>query len=104
MTTLLEQYQWVKDAVAGAELRNRAAAAAMIAARDVLNEDAATVNHAKRVQWAAWVFQHIDEAGLELLPFLMANVVIAGAKNAASDGDIQYVVNSVIDVVAAKFA
>ena len=104
MATLLEQYTFWNSSIENATLRNRAAAAAMNAARDVLNEDVGTANHAARIKWAASVFQDINAAGRDMIAFLAANAAVVSVGDAATDNDIQFVVNSSIDSIAAKFA
>lgn len=101
---LIDQYNFWNTAITQSTMRNRAAAAAMNAARDVLNEDAGTANHALRVKWAASVFDDVNRAGADLIPFLAANATIAAAGDAATDNDIQFVVNGSINTLAAKFA
>ncbi len=104
MATLIEQYTFWNNSIENATLRNRAAAAAMNAARDVLNEAVDTPNHPARVKWAASVFQDINAAGRDMVGFLAANAAIVSVGNNATDNDVQFVVNSSIDSIAAKFA
>lgn len=104
MATLLQQYKWLQDAVDRYEIKNRAAAAAINAARAVLVEDIATPNHALRVKWAAWAFGNLEAAGLEMLPFLVADPTVAQARDAATDNDIQAVVNVAVAAVCQRFA
>lgn len=76
------------------------------AATDVLNEDDATAKHSDRLTWARRV--KLSGGGVSapvtmaesMVWEVLANATIQAAPSAATDSDVQFVVNSLID----KFA
>ena len=95
---LIDQYNLAHSG----ELPKRVCAACWKAASDVLNEDAGTTNHANRVVWAKAVLQ--ENVGGTMVKRLTVdcaqNASIAAAAEAATDNDIQFVVNSRVNYYA----
>ncbi len=84
-------------------MRNRAAVAVMKAAYDVANESAGTTNHAKRLLWANYALLNpLDEAA-RIMWGLLSNATIATSGESSTDGDIQFVINSLVDTMANRF-
>lgn len=81
-------------------LRDRTKAAMLKAAFDVLNEDAGTNNHANRVALAAQAFQAVDTYVDAFMASVANNATVQSAGGAATDNDLQYIVNSNWDAVA----
>lgn len=101
MATLQELYNLWHE---GSDLRARVAAACAKASNDVLNEDAGTANHANRLVWARTTLMDIDAMATRMFWAVISNATIAAAGNAATDNDIQWVVNSWIDSFANALA
>lgn len=84
-------------------LHKKVAAAIARAARDVYFESPDTANHAARYLWAVRLRQSssnaITEAHSRML-MVLDNPVVAAAGNDATDNDVQFVVNSLIDQMA----
>ena len=87
----------------------RVASAIAKAATDVRAEDPQTQNHANRITWANRLTStpQIQEEAQKMIISIAANASISGAfegseDNPASipDGDIQFVVNSLVDTYA----
>jgi hypothetical protein len=78
----------------------KVAGACLVAARDIDNEDPGTTNHANRVTWAAEVREVLESKAKELLPDVLTNPTIQANVAGATDNDIQFVVNSLIDTYA----
>jgi len=70
------------------------------AAYDILNEDAGTANHANRVIWANQTLADAKSKAEQMMWGLVTNATIAAAGDAATDNDIQFVVNSYINSFA----
>ena len=83
-------------------LRNRTAAACWKAAGDILNEAPETANHANRVTWAKAAMADNGEGAVVMQMFrsVCSNATIQGVGDAATDNDIQYVVNAVVNLFA----
>lgn len=67
------------------------------AAQDIMAEDPQTADHQRRVAWATNVMR--DKAAItpkQLAMQVLRNATIAANPGAASDGDLQFQVNSVI--------
>lgn len=73
-----------------------------IAAVDVLNENAGTANHAARVVWARRALKGPQDADVirRVSIRCSANASIGAAGEQATDSDIQFVVNSLVDELA----
>lgn len=97
MATLQEVYNLRYEATA---LKSRVVAAVAKAAQDVLNEDPSTANHANRVLWAQDALRDAKGAGETMMWGVVGNATIQAAGEAATDGDIQFVVNGLIDTFA----
>lgn len=93
MATLQEHY----DLANGGALRGRVIAACAKAATDIVNENPLTANHANRMIWAA---KDPAENAEQMKWPVALNATIAAAGAAATDGDIQFVVNSHINAFA----
>ena len=95
MATLLE-----KHALRTSEpLRWRLTAAFTDAARDILNEDPGTINHGNRRAWAEGILRDAGSAeafARQTQWRLLLNATVEAAGEAATDGDIVYVVVSEI--------
>lgn len=81
-------------------LWRQAFVAVLKAASDIRNEDAGTSNHANRLLWAQSVEQDPAARVLEMRYRIMQNATIQAAPTAATDNDVQFVVNSLIDSFA----
>lgn len=81
-------------------LWRQAFVAVLKAAADIRNEDAGTTNHANRLVWAAAAEQNPGAKVLEMRYRIMENATVQAAPTAASDNDVQFVVNSLIDSFA----
>lgn len=78
--------------------QSRCLAATWKAAQDIMAEAANTVNHQARIDWASRMLK--DEANItprQLAMQVLRNATIAANPAGASDGDLQFQVNSVID-------
>lgn len=82
------------------DLHKKVARAIDKAARDVLNEDPQTANHVKRVQWAERA-RRTPETVVELahkwILQVLDNSTVAAAGNTATDNDVQFVVNGMVN-------
>lgn len=76
------------------------AGACLSAARDIENEDAETTNHTNRMVWVGQVLDNPLVKAKELLRDVTANVTVAAALPTAVDGDVQFVVNGLINTYA----
>lgn len=83
-----------------ANLRNRTTVAVAIAAQDVLNESPTTANHTKRLAWAQFAQVNPFQESERFMWAVVSNPTIAVAGEACTDNDIQFVVNSNIDIQA----
>jgi hypothetical protein len=99
MATLAEIYNLKNSS----SLRNRIAVALTKAAEDVRNEGAGTANHAERFMWATGLLSSArgpeQEAERAMWLFLQ-NATIQDAGEAATDGDIQFMANALVDFLA----
>lgn len=84
-------------------LHKKVARALDKAARDVINEDAQTEHHAERYVWACTVRANVDSlvaASHKWILAVMDNPTVAAAGNEATDSDVQYVVNGLVNTMA----
>lgn len=84
-------------------LMNRTISAVLNAANAVVNEDPGTANHANRLAWSQAALASRDglsAAADEMFVGLCSNATIQSTGNDATDNDIQFVVNSLIDSYA----
>lgn len=101
MATLIEKWHARR---ADSNLAKQVESAVFAAAYDVRNEDALTPNHATRLAWALAV-RDLDGVELEksVKQGLMAcldNPTIGGNPDAATDNDVQFVINSAVNDLA----
>jgi len=86
-------------------LRAKFIAACLKASYDIKNEDPGTANHANRLTWANAVLfgtvLQVEEKAMQHLRYAMAsNATLQSVCEAATDNDVQYIVNSQIDTFA----
>jgi hypothetical protein len=87
----------VYDAANDPAFQGRCLAACWVAANDILAEDPQTAGHAGRLNWATNVLRDKTAATpRQIAVQVLRNATIAGNPTAATDGDIQFQVNSVI--------
>jgi trehalose-6-phosphatase len=82
------------------DLWRRVEVAAFRTACDIINEDTATPNHTNRVIWAKQALANPAAKAAEMKYAVLQNATIMAAGNDATDNDVQFVVNSVIDSFA----
>jgi hypothetical protein len=69
-----------------------------IAATDVMNEDASTEKHARRMDWAKNALKSSVADNLrEVAVRVLANPTVGAAGAAAADADIQFVVSGLVN-------
>jgi hypothetical protein len=86
-------------------LRAKFIAACLVAAYAIVNEDSGTTNHANRLTWANAILDgtvgEVEEKAVQHLRYAMAsNATLQSACEAASDNDVQFIVNSQINIFA----
>jgi hypothetical protein len=82
-------------------LESRFRAARLQAAWDITNESPNETNHAQRAAWAEKIIETYEgDLDKEFRRFL-ANPTIQASGDLSTDGDIQYVVNTLVDTFAA---
>lgn len=86
-------------------LRAKFIAACLKAAYAILNEDAGTSNHANRLTWANVILlgtvAEVEEKAVQHLRYAMAsNASLQSSGEAATDNDVEYIVNSQINTFA----
>lgn len=87
-------------AVDAAVFQPRCLVAMWKAAQDIMAEDPQTADHQRRVSWATSVMRDaVAITPKQLAMQVLGNATIAANPGAASDGDIQFQVNSVISVL-----
>ena len=79
--------------------------ACLLAAYNILNEDPGTENHANRLVWANAVIggetADVEAKAVQHLRYAVAsNATIQATGNDATDNDVQFVVNSQINIFA----
>jgi len=85
---------------ANPEMKSRVAVAVAKAATDILNEAPATPNHTERVAWANVALVGAEDVAEQMLWSIVQNATIQAAGLDSTDNDIQFVVNSFIDLFA----
>jgi predicted metal-dependent HD superfamily phosphohydrolase len=85
-------------------LRKQVSVAIRKAATDVRAEDPQTANHARRLQWAN---QSLTSSGISsmtdsMIWFVLENATIQANPGAATDSDVQFVVNSLVNQFAGE--
>ena len=78
-------------------LRKRVAVALVKAAVDVMNESPATEDHAQRMAWARRVVADPLGWAAKTIWKVLENATIQAAPLAATDSDVQFVVNSFVN-------
>jgi len=87
------------------DLHFRVAGACLKAAWGIYYEDVGTANHAERLVWAKRVLaskEGMIEVATEMFLFFLSNATIQTVGAAATDNDIEFVVNSLIDTMAVQ--
>lgn len=74
--------------------------ACLKAAQDIQAEDPGTANHANRIAWASSVEANPKAMGRLMAGRVLDNATIAASPETATDSDMQFVVNSLIDEFA----
>lgn len=98
MTALMELY--LAHSHHNTNFLYQVAGACMVAARDIINEDPGTENHANRIIWANAARINPDGAAITMLISVLDNATIAADVANATDNDVQFVVNSLINTFA----
>lgn len=100
MATLTEIYNLKNSS----SLRNRVVVALAAAAEDVRNEAAATTHHAERFTWATDVVlassNGPETEAKRLMWMFLQNATIQSVGEAATDSDIQFTVNGLVNFAA----
>ena len=81
-------------------LRKQTAVALHKAAVDVMNEDPATAEHSQRMAWARRVLDDPEGWAAKVIWKVMENAAIQAAPTTSSDGDVQFVVNSMVNLIS----
>jgi hypothetical protein len=92
MATLIDVYN---NRVGNTMLRNRTQAALSILCWTIFGEAANTADHAARLAWAKVAITSMESYTDQMFWGICGNAAIQAADFAASDGDIQYVVNTI---------
>jgi hypothetical protein len=85
-------------------LQQRTQIAIESAAYNVLNEDPGTTNHANRIVWANTVLNNPGKMMILEMAMVVQNPTIQAEGDNAADGDIQFVVNGLVDYFANAIA
>ena len=98
MATLAELWTLLEDPA----LKEKVAAACLIAAETIRTEDAGTANHANRLKWSKKVFENPVQAGDDVLKAVLAanNGSALAAITGAADNVIQTAVDAAVDIFA----
>lgn len=97
MATLLEKWEFLHS---DSTLPKRVESAILKASYDVINEGSGTANHAARLAWANSVRLSPAELAASMTQGVMAcldNPTIQQDPLNATDNDIQFVINSIVD-------
>jgi hypothetical protein len=81
-------------------LWRQAYVAVLKAAADIRNEDSETSNHPNRLTWANEVASNPAAMVRKMKCRIMENSTLAAAPTEATDSDVQYVINLLIDTFA----
>lgn len=91
-------YTTIAAAATDVSFQGRCQVATWIAAGDIISESAGTTNHVRRLDWAHLVMEdRTNITGKQLAMQVLRNSTIAAGPSSATDGDIQFQVNSVLD-------
>ncbi len=85
------------------DLHKKVAVAILSAARDVKNESKTAVHHKSRLAWARWLRQAPGRAVTEAhraMSQVLDNAAVASSGNLATDIDVQFVVNGLVDTLS----
>lgn len=94
MATLLERFNLQYS---DSPLRQRTQIAIESAAFDVINEATDAPNHVNRLLWANWTLNNPAKMMDVEMSLVVQNPTISAAGDDATDGDIQFVVNGLVD-------
>lgn len=94
MATLTEIY----NLHGNTELKAKVTAAVAKASVDVINEPVNTANHAARLVWAKDAFLNAGDAAERMMWAVVGNTTIQNSSPNFIDDDIQFVVNSNINL------
>jgi len=84
-------------------LRQQVSVAMHKAAVDIINEDPATENHANRLGWARKCTENADgptSMAARWIWKILENATIQASPETATDNDVQFVVNSIVNTMA----
>jgi hypothetical protein len=96
--SLISDFQLISNS----DFKGRVAIAILRAANDIRGESPTTPNHVERLQWAESISSYSDadaQAG-RFLPNVIANPTISAAGTNATDNDLIFVVNGLVDQYA----
>lgn len=99
----MANYTDIYNLKSSSNLRNRLAVALTQAAEDIRNEDATVQFHAERFLWATGILSDPtgpDREAERGMWMLVQNPTIQDAGDAATDADIQFVANSLVNFLA----
>lgn len=91
------------------KIKEQVEVAVVIAAEQIKNEDPGTPDHANRVDWAHWVASNSSVAYIPFMwpiamnPSIQTSIESDPTGQSVPDGDIQFVVNSNVDIVIAEW-
>ena len=90
--------------VADSVLRKQVSTALHKAAVNVRNEDPATANHARRLQWSKQVLTQggIESMAAAIVWSVLENAAIQAAPTTSPDADVQFVINSLVNQFAGE--
>ena len=83
--------------VADHVLRKQTAVALHKAAVDIINESPSTEDHSQRMSWARKVIADPEGWAAKAIWKVLENATIQAAPTEAIDGDVQFVVNSIVN-------
>jgi hypothetical protein len=81
-------------------LQKQTAVAIATAAQNVLNESSATTNHTKRVLWANDGLMNASDMSQRMMWGVLGNATIQANPSTATDNDVQFVVNGLVNTFA----
>ena len=81
-------------------LRKQVAVALVKAAVDIVNESAATEDHSQRMAWARRVVSDPLGWAEKAIWKVLENATIQAAPSEATDSDVQFVVNSLVNTLS----
>lgn len=80
------------------QFQGRCKVALWVAAQNIINESPSTPNHEARLNWAKTAqANRLAITDVNLAQAVLRNATIAANPAAATDGDIQFQVNSIVD-------